>query len=157
MAETVYTRVLRQAVEIEGSTQALATRLRVPETTLARWIAGRASMPYVAFLEALRYVTANEHALKDDPASGETTLTLKIGPNFARCSACDGVEFRSVNPTEPLRYVSKVACKTCGSEVPYGQLVVGLAKEVTLHSRAAHVRLKRTQAELRADDPRKKT
>lgn len=156
MAETVYTEALRQALEIVGSTQALASRLRVPETTLARWISGSAFMPYLAFLETLKYVSEQQQRLTQDGRCGESKFSLNIGTNFARCSACDGVEFRCVNSNEPRRYVSIVSCLTCGKETPYGQLVVALAKEASVAARARLVKLTRTQAELIANDPRKK-
>jgi len=37
--------LLRKAVELEGSKQAVATLLRVPEGTFERWLVGRAYMP----------------------------------------------------------------------------------------------------------------
>ena len=156
MADSVYTKLLRQAVEIDGSTQAVASRLRVPEATLARWVSGRAYMPFLAFLETLRYVTEREHALKQDGRCGGAKFSLQLGQFVAHCSACDGSEFRCANPEEPLRYVSKLACVTCGTEAPYGQLIVALAKEASASARARLVRLKRSQAELIANDPRKK-
>ena len=37
--------LLAKVVELEGSKQAVATLLRVPERTFDRWLAGRAYMP----------------------------------------------------------------------------------------------------------------
>ena len=55
MQEKIITDILRETIRIEGSAQALASRLNAPEGTLARWVAGRAQTPLRAFLAVLEF------------------------------------------------------------------------------------------------------
>jgi len=148
MSDSVYTKVLKQAADLEGSTQALAARLRVPENTLLRWMSGRAQMPLQAFLNAMEFVAAREqqNAEQVAPASDEK-LTFKIGPVLARCASCEGTEFRRADPAHPLHYARNLACRSCGTEVKYGTLVVELAKETSIHARSRLAAIKRREAE----------
>lgn len=132
MAENVYTRLLTQLVAIEGSRQAVASLLRVPEGTLTWWMNGRAQMPLRALLKAMDLVA--KHELKD----AEDRLTFEVGPLRARCAKCGGGEFRGP-PGAPLTYRSLLACCACGHEVVHGDLVVQVAREAaaqqTRHTR----------------------
>lgn len=122
MAQNVYTRLLKQLVAIEGSSQAVASLLRVPEGTLIWWMNGRAQMPLRALLKAMDLVA--KHELKD----AEERLTFELGPLRAQCSKCGGGEFRRAVDA-PLTYQSLLACCACGHEVVHGDLVVQVAKE----------------------------
>jgi hypothetical protein len=53
---TVYTRVLHRACQIVGGVEPLAARLRVPVTTLYRWLDGEAEPPARIFLKAVDIV-----------------------------------------------------------------------------------------------------
>lgn len=63
LANNVQTELLRKAVACLGSTQALATELRVPEGTLLRWASGRAMMPERAFKKLVDIVA--QHVKQD--------------------------------------------------------------------------------------------
>ncbi|HZE60224.1 MAG TPA: hypothetical protein VE085_06675 [Burkholderiales bacterium] len=151
MADNVYTKVLQQAAELEGSTQALAARLRVPENTLLRWMSGRAQMPLQAFFNAMEFVGARESqtAVQASGASDEK-LSFNVGPVLAHCSRCEGTEFRRADPNQPLHYARNLACRSCGTEVNYGRLVVELARETSVHARSRLAALKQREAERKA-------
>jgi hypothetical protein len=87
MADTLYTQALARAAEIQGSTQALASLLRVPENTLLRWMSGRAQMPLQAFLKLLevlaQYERSGGQATLED-TNGEP-LSFSLGELAARC------------------------------------------------------------------------
>ena len=124
MAQNVYTRLLTQLVAMEGSSQAVASLLRVPEGTLIWWMSGRAQMPLRALLKAMDLVA--KHELKD----AQDKLTFEVGPLRAQCPKCGAGEFR--RPTDaPLTYLSLLACCACGHQVVHGDLVVQVAKEAT--------------------------
>lgn len=53
---TVYTRVLHRACQIAGGVERLAARLRVPVTTMYRWLDGEADPPTPVFLKAVDIV-----------------------------------------------------------------------------------------------------
>jgi hypothetical protein len=159
VADNVYTKVLQQAAAIEGSTQALAGILRVPEKTLLRWMSGRAQMPLRAFLKAIDLVAKHEteNAAKATAASAQQDekLSFNLGTVFAHCAACAGTQFRRADPAEPLTYLSALNCTSCGAEVNHGRLVVQLAKEVGQHARERLAALKRLQTARRAKEPGK--
>ena len=123
MAENVYTRLLKQLVAIEGSSQAVASVLRVPEGTLIGWMNGRAQMPLRALLKAMDLVAKHE---LEDPSE---RLTFDVGPARARCAGCGASEFRRRDATAPFTYRSVLACAICGHEVTHADLVVQVAKE----------------------------
>ena len=139
MAQTIYTETLAKAAEIHGSTQALASFLRVPEATLLRWMSGRAQMPLQAFLRLIEAVAQSESARAPDPDPQETApaepLAFRIGNLAARCARCDGTQFRPV-AAGPLRMTSELACISCGERVVRGNLIAQLAKDTVQHSRA---------------------
>lgn len=124
MEENVYSRVLRQLIAKEGSAQAVASLLHVPETTLQRWLHGRARMPLRAFLRALEMVGEQEWN------ESAERLTFKAGPVVAECVQCGHTEFRRADSAARLTYGSTLACCSCDTEIIHGDLIVRLAKEV---------------------------
>ena len=139
MADTLYTRALVRAAEIQGSTQALASLLRVPENTLLRWMAGRAQMPLQAFLKVIETISEDERQHAPSPSSsgaGSEKFRFRAGSLEARCSRCDGADFVTANPGEPLRYINELVCCACGERVVHGNLIAQLAKDSVHHSRA---------------------
>jgi hypothetical protein len=129
VAENVYTRLLKQLVAIEGSRQAVASLLRVPEGTLVWWMNGRAQMPLRALLKAMDLVA--KHELRDQP----DRFTFDVGSARARCAGCGATEFRRRDPAAPLTYRSLLACAICGHEVVHADLVVQVAKEAGQQAR----------------------
>ena len=144
MAESVYTRLLKQLVAIEGSSQAVASLLRVPEGTLTWWIHGRAQMPLRALLKAMDLIA--KHELRDAPER----LTFDVGPVRARCAGCGATEFRRRDAAVPLTYMSVLACVICGHEVGHGDLVVQVAKEAAQQARRYMEEGKRKKAAKKA-------
>lgn len=150
MAENVYTKVLRQAVQVEGSTQSLASILRVPEGTLLRWMSGRSQMPLRAFIKAIDLVA--KHEVKTGAAAAPATaaresLRFTVAHTFAQCAACRGTTFRRENQNEALRYVSMLACDGCGTAVQHADLVMQLAHEVGRHARERLAALRQGRAQ----------
>jgi hypothetical protein len=152
--ENVITAVLREAARIDGSTQGLASRLHAPESTLLLWMEGRAQVPLRALLNSI-YVIVEWELQTDEPHAGfaaETgahdKLSVSMGQLAARCSRCDGTEFRAVGPGE-LRLTSRLACIACGEEVLHGTLITRLAKELIQHSRSMVARARRRAKEAR--------
>ena len=148
-------RVLEEAARIEGSTQALASRLNAPEKTLLLWMAGRAQTPLRAFLATLDFVmqSERERALPHDgapPAADPVVrrLVLELGELRARCARCDATEFRSLEGAE-LKLTGHLACTQCGEEVVHGNLLAQLAKDAVLQARARSVRSRRTAEDAR--------
>jgi len=150
LADTLYTRALVRAAEIQGSTQALASLLRVPENTLLRWMVGRAQMPLQAFLRTIQLIADDERKQAPVPRAGDAPsdkLRFKIGELEARCERCDGHEFVQTDPSMPLRYINELVCCGCGNRVVHGNLIAQLAKDAVYHSKALTVqRQKRTAA-----------
>jgi hypothetical protein len=114
MQDKIVTLILKQAAEVEGSTQALASRLNAPEATLIRWMTGRAQTPLRAFHAVLDFLMQVERKAADRPAEPARTgqpekLVFPLGPLLARCTRCDGTEFRLVMPGA-LRLTSPLAC-----------------------------------------------
>jgi len=150
LADTLYTRALVRAAEIQGSTQALAGLLRVPENTLLRWMAGRAQMPLQAFLKTIELIADDERKQAPVPRAGAAPvekLRFNIGELQARCARCDGHDFVQADPSMPLRYINPLVCCSCGERVAHGNLIAQLAKDAIYHSKALTVaRQKRTAA-----------
>jgi hypothetical protein len=148
MQEKIITDVLREAAHIEGGTQALATQLRAPEPTLARWLAGRAQTPLRAFLAALELVMNAELREGRGQVQGAAgalpagPLVFRLGPLQARCTRCDGEVFLQRGEGE-LRMTSVLACAACGTPVVHGRLIAQLAKDAVYQSRAATARTRR--------------
>lgn len=154
MQDKIVTGLLHQAAKAEGSTQALATRLRAPEATLLRWMDGRAQTPLRAFLAVLEFLMELERrtaATGMAPREGSQAgkLVFPLGPLVARCARCDGTEFRQVTPGE-LRLTSPLSCAACGEQVIHGALLAQLAKDAVHHSRAVAVRMQRAVNHTRA-------
>jgi hypothetical protein len=152
MADTIHTRALAQAASAQGSTQALATLLHVPESTLLRWMSGRAQMPLRAFLRVVELVSQHEKG-NGDAASARTevargdNLSFAMGELQARCARCDGTEFARTDGG-PLRMTSELACGSCGERVVHGNLISQLARDAVQQSRAMTVARNRRQAHI---------
>lgn len=156
MHDRMIPRLLRQAADAEGSTQALASRLNAPEPTLLRWMDGRAQTPLRAFLAVLEYLMQIERRAAStaaDAAAADGTqpdkLQFPLGPLLARCPRCDGTEFRLVN-AGALRLTSLLACTSCGASVIHGNLLAQLAKDAVHQSRAVAARTRRATEHARA-------
>lgn len=136
MAQTIYTRALVRGAEIQGSTQALASLLRVPENTLLRWMAGRAQMPLQAFLKLIELISEHERRQPPDPeqpAGTSAKQRFTMGEIEARCARCDATQFVLADPSTPLRYTKELVCCACGERVVYGDLVARLARDAVQH------------------------
>lgn len=157
LADTLYTRALIRAAEIEGSTQALAGVLRVPENTLLRWMAGRAQMPLQAFLKTIELIAADERKQPPLARPGEpepAKLRFRIGDLEAHCERCDGHEFVQADPSMPLRYINELVCCSCGQRVTHGNLIAQLAKDAVYHSKALTAARQKRAADLVKSSPR---
>lgn len=154
VADNVYTKVLQQAVEMEGGAQAVASMLCVPEGTLLRWMSGRSQMPLRAFLKAIDLVAKHELkngvAVAQPPAPPRESLRFNVAQTFAECAACRGTTFRRANPSEALRYVSMLVCARCETAVKHADLVRQLAHEVGQHARERLAALRRRPPSRRA-------
>jgi hypothetical protein len=151
MADTLYTRALIRAAEIQGSTQALASMLRVPENTLLRWMAGRAQMPLAAFLRVIEIISEDEKKqvpARDNGGANGEKLSFKWATVEAHCTRCDGMEFVQADPSLKLRYINELVCCGCGHRVIYGDLIAQLAKDAVYHSKATTIARQRRQAQL---------
>jgi hypothetical protein len=78
---TVYTRVLHRACQIVGGVEPLAARLRVPVTTLYRWLDGEAEPPAKIFLKAVDIVMPPWSAEDDVLASAQRAARPKKRPD----------------------------------------------------------------------------
>jgi hypothetical protein len=162
VAQTIYTETLAKAAEIHGSTQALASFLRVPEATLLRWMSGRAQMPLQAFLkliEALSHSERSGAARTADSVQQEVVpqtepLTFRIGNQLARCARCDSTQFKPAAAGSPLRMTSELACVSCGERVVRGNLIAQFAKDTMLHSRTLTAQRTRRQAAIPKSSPK---
>lgn len=154
MADTIFTRALAQAAEMQRSNQALAYLLRVPENTLVRWKSGRAQMPLQAFQHLIELLVEHERSTGAAPQhAGEgpgATLSFNLGEALARCARCGGVQFASAVPLTALKMTSVLHCSACNSSVQHAELLADLATEAVRHSRAvARVRNRRATAALK--------
>jgi len=151
VADTIYTRTLARAAEVEGSTQALAGVLHVPENTLLRWMSGRAQMPLRAFLRIVELLSQHERndgaAASEAEVPGDGKLSFPMGELLARCARCDGAEFVPAAETS-LRMTSELACTSCGERVVHGNLISQLARDAIQQSRAMTVARARRQARI---------
>ena len=149
MKETIYTQTLSRAAEAEGGTAALAGVLHVPETTLERWMSGRAQTPLRAFLKALERLTAHEAsgAARVPLADGEP-LTFSMGQLQARCGRCDSTEFVPAQPGTPLKLTSELVCRACGEKVIRGDVMARLAQDAVQYSHAMTAARERRQGAL---------
>jgi hypothetical protein len=140
VADTVYTRALAQAIEMHGSTQALAFELRVPENTLQRWISGRAQMPLQAFHRAVALLTAHEQrasAPAEDAALTES-VAFSIEGVSAHCARCGAIEFLSPVPRNALRMTTRLECASCKAGTTYGEMVGALATLAVRQARSVN-------------------
>jgi hypothetical protein len=139
MADTIYTRTLARAAQAQGSTQSLASLLHVPESTLLRWMSGRAQMPLQAFLKLIELLVEHERNGREaaPPAQGRgENHSFNMGQVFARCARCDGTQFVQVGAGTPLHMTSELACASCGERVVHGNLIAQLARDAVHQSRA---------------------
>jgi transcriptional regulator with XRE-family HTH domain len=148
----IYTETLARAAEAQGSTQAVASLLHVPESTLLRWMSGRAQMPLQAFLKLVSILiqyekTGGGYALTGTTAPGDK-LAFRMGKLLARCARCDGTDFLPGDPTEPVTLTSELACCACGERVIHGNLIAQLATDAVNQSRAYTAARTRRQAQL---------
>ena len=130
LADTIYTRVLTQAVEILGSVQALAFELRVPEKTLLRWMSGRAQMPLLAFhrmIDALAEYERNTASALAPAQPMAEKLGFTFGEAAAACPRCANTQFLSPVVRDKLRMTTILACASCNTSLPYGEIVATLA------------------------------
>jgi len=150
VADTIHTRALARAAEAEGSTQALAGVLHVPENTLMRWMSGRAQMPLRAFLRLVELLSQHEKNGVGAASAGEVLhngkLSFAMGQLLARCARCDGTDFLPAVAGTPLRMTSELACVSCGERVAHGDLISQLARDAVQQSRAMTVARTRRQA-----------
>jgi hypothetical protein len=140
MADTIFTRALAQAAAVQGSNQALAYQLHVPENTLLRWMSGRAQMPLHAFHRVIDFLVEHERAAGAEPqqqagAAGEA-LDFNIGNVLARCDRCDGTQFSSAVPAAALKMTGTLVCRSCASSAKHGELLARLASQAIKGSRA---------------------
>ena len=149
----IYTQTLARAVEAQGTTQALASLLHVPEGTLLRWMSGRAKMPLRAFLALISVLAQYEKTGGGYPRSEnnrtDQNLVFRMGQLLARCGRCDGTEFVAANPAQPVKLTSELVCCACGHEVIHGNLIAELAKDAVHQSRASSAAVKKRQARVR--------
>lgn len=150
MADTIFTRALRQAAAFQASTQALAYALRVPEATLLRWMSGRAQMPVRAFHELVRLLCEHEarNAHAGRSAACLEPASFNLGPVQARCPGCGATQFLAAAPAPELRMTSRLRCASCNQEAMQGDLLRALATAYAVPSRTAQQRLERADAAL---------
>ena len=140
MADTIFTRALAHAAAVQGSNQALAYQLHVPENTLLRWMSGRAQMPLRAFHRVIELLVEHESSPSAQPpapaaAPGEK-LGFNIGELLARCARCGGTQFAPAIPGTALKMTSTLLCCACTFRVTHGALLAELASEAVRHTRA---------------------
>ena len=116
-------------------------------------------MPLRAFLKAMDLVAKHEVSnVSQLPApSAGAPLRFSIGRTLAECASCGSIDFRQVDPTQPLKYTSELACASCGAQVVHGNLVVQLAREVSLNARGRFAAAKKREAEFRAKAQKSKS
>ena len=155
MADNMYTQALARAAEVQGSTQALASLLRVPENTLLRWMSGRAQMPLQAFLRLLevlaQYERSGGQATLED-SNGEP-LKFSMGEMVARCVRCDCTEFVLAEPETKVKYTTVIACRACGERTTRGDLIAQVAKDTIQQSRAMMAARKKRHEQLLRKTP----
>ena len=152
MADTIFTRALAQAASVQGSNQALAYQLRVPENTLLRWMSGRAQMPLQAFRRLIELLVEHEKSASAQPqpqpqagAPGEKR-DFNVGEVLARCARCGGTQFAPAIAEVPLKMTSALLCCSCTFSVKHGELLTQLASQAIQHSRALAALRKRPKA-----------
>jgi hypothetical protein len=131
MADTIFTRALTRAAALQGSKQALAYQLRVPEPTLLRWMSGRAQMPVQAFHRLIALLVEHEKSAGGEPqypsGTGAEKLSFNIGALLAECADCRGTQFTASVPAPALVMTSTLVCASCSATVAHGELLAALA------------------------------
>jgi hypothetical protein len=149
MADTIFTRALAQAAAVQGSSQALAYQLHVPENTLLRWMSGRAQMPLQAFHRLIELLVEHEKSLGAEPqaqAGAPEKVDFNIGDVLARCARCGGTQFAPAVPGMALKMTSTLLCCSCTFSVKHGELLAHLASQAIQHSRAMAALKRRPKA-----------
>ena len=140
MADTIFTRALAQAATVQGSDQALAYQLHVPESTLLRWMSGRAQMPLRAFHRVIELLVEHETSPSAQPQTQAAVPVDKLGFNIgdllARCARCGGTRFAPAMPGAALKMTSALLCCSCTFSVTHGALLAELASEAVRQPRA---------------------
>jgi hypothetical protein len=140
VADTIFTRALAQAAAVQGSNQALAYQLHVPENTLLRWMSGRAQMPLRAFHRVIELLVEHEKSPGAQPqapaAAPVEELGFNIGELLARCARCGGTQFAPATPQTALKMTGTLLCCSCRFTVTRGELLAELAAEAVRHTRA---------------------
>jgi len=135
--DNVFSDILGRAAAVLGSRSALGALLRVPESTLERWMEGRSHMPLRAFAAVLDLLAQAEPAgAVPASAPGAQLFRFNIGALFARCSGCGHALFLALTPARPLPLESELACQACGERVVHRALLERLAREAIAHRRA---------------------
>lgn len=127
MKEDIYVTSLRRGVAFHEGAQALAFALRVPESTLRRWMSGRAMMPEQAFARLLELIVEHEARAPASAPGPRTTLSFRVEDLMARCRKCGATAF-SADPS--ARMVDPLACLACGEEVVHRDLLIELAQRI---------------------------
>lgn len=149
VADTIFTRALAQAAAAQGSSQALAYQLHVPENTLLRWMSGRAQMPLAAFRRVIELLVEHEQSgaqPQPQALAPAEKLDFNIGEVFARCARCGGTQFAPAVAGTALRMTSALLCGSCTFSVKHGELLNQLASQAIQHSRALAALRKRPKA-----------
>lgn len=134
--ENIYTSALRRAAKAEGSTQALAGTLRVPEGTLLRWMSGRAMMPLEAFRKIVELLTGLEQT--EPPAAAPAArhvLGFSLGELSARCKHCGSADFLAHRSADALPYSAQLLCASCGTQALHKDLLSQLAQDLRFAAR----------------------
>jgi hypothetical protein len=140
--DTLYTRALLLGVQVQGSTQALASALHVPENTMLRWMSGRAQTPVEAFCKVIELLVEHEKmhggaiAEAGQPRPAPQALEFAMGGLLARCVRCEGTEFALVPPATTLMYTSELHCRGCDTAVIHASLVATLARQAVHYAHA---------------------
>jgi len=106
--DNVYTKVLQQAAELEGSTQALAARLRVPENTRCAGCRPSADAA-AAFFKRDGFVGARESQTAVQASGASERSSPSTSAVLAHCSRCEGTEVSPRRSESALHYARNLA------------------------------------------------
>jgi len=132
--DNVFCQILRRAEDLQGSRAALAELLRVPASTLERWMTGCSHMPLRAFTTLLDQLERHEPAAL---AAGTQVLRFNIGAAFAGCERCAHEVFEAMTSQTPLPLSAELACRECGERILHRAVLEGLARRVIARRTAA--------------------
>ena len=137
-------RTLRRAAEILGGIDQLRIYLRASRRQLAAWMQGGEKLPLDLFLKIVDLIL--EHGSPSIPG----TQRIRVGPHTARCHACDGIDFKLLDPSAPVTNMSVLVCIHCKQQATRGSLVVAAADEGAKRSAAWINRTQDLRSELKA-------